>query len=653
MGTKVDILIIDDNEIDRKSIERSLNKANFSRPINVEGVPDKASSLKLLKQKLFSCIYLDYQLKECDGLDLLKEIRGLGIRTPIIVVTSQGDEQIALKMIKAGANDFIPKEHITPEVLFHSMRNIFRIVQLEEEKSSINRSLMQTEERLEKAVSNADIILFSYDSEGILQYVGGKGLELINVAEGEIINRSYIDIYKNQNEMIKVISAAFDGNKGRITKDINNYTFDIDFSPLLMEDKKVDTVIGVARNVTERALMQEKLIVAKELAVKAAKMKEQFLANMSHEIRTPMNAIIGFTDLLMYTKLEKEQKEHVNAIQISSKNLLTLINDILDFSKIEAEKLVLEQVDFNIQLLMREVEKVFRPKLDEKRLGFVLEVDHELPMNLTGDPIRLNQIIWNLIGNAIKFTDKGEITFSVAVKKMTKKDILLEFKVKDTGIGMNQENLDQIWEHFAQASNNTSRLYGGTGLGLTIAKNLVKLQKGSISVSSEKGIGTEFLFEIPFIVSDIIIGDKSKVKKLLRKTFSKSEKYNVLVMEDNMMNQLLAKKVLQNFNYDFTICDNGKLGVEELERNNYDLILMDIQMPEMNGYEAAKYIREKLKGKKQQIPIIAMTAFAMAGEKEKCADYGMNDYISKPFRAEVLKQKIIDTIRAVKQSNQK
>lgn len=399
-------------------------------------------------------------------------------------------------------------------------------------------------------------------------------------------------------------------------------------------------------DITERKRLELQLVEAKKVAEQATVSKSSFLANMSHEIRTPLNAMIGFADLLNTTPLNAQQKEYLSAIDISGKNLLTIINDILDFSKIEAGMLSIEKIPFSPQQLIHSVYTMFFRKAQGKNIKLFNAIDPAMPALVKGDPTRLNQIMINLIGNAIKFTNEGNVSVDAEVLEKTNQQAIIRISVKDTGIGIAPEKLFTIFERFTQAESDTTRSYGGTGLGLSIAKKLVELQGGTIRVNSVPEKGSEFSFTIPFEIAD-----EKEYKPLENTGREHAELFTgkkVLVVEDNILNQKLAQAVLAEKGFDVEIAANGQIAVDVLKKKKYDIILMDIQMPVLDGYEATKVIRHDLKDK---TPVIAMTANAMAGERERCISNGMDEYITKPFNADVL-YKLMGKFLSVKPLNE-
>ena len=390
----------------------------------------------------------------------------------------------------------------------------------------------------------------------------------------------------------------------------------------------------MARVKTQLSLVESKkqLAIAKDYAESANKAKGEFLANMSHEIRTPMNGIIAVADFLEETQLTKKQKEFTEIIKTSSENLLAIINDILDFSKIEAGQLILEDISFNLKQEIRKTLKPLALKTMDKGVILNISFEEDIPEYLVGDVLRIKQIVINLVNNAIKFTESGSIDVYVGVKLKQKNKISISFSVKDTGIGISKENLKKLFNSFTQADASSTRKYGGTGLGLAISKNLVGLMGGEISVESVLGEGSVFSFYIPF---DITKKSGVKHEKEIAEVHKpKSKIWNILIVDDNAINRKVAQMTLKRLGHQTDMAVNGIDAYHKYLDNSYDMILMDVHMPEMDGLETTRLIRKYERQNKvaNVMPIIAMTAAAMKGDRERFLESGMDDYVSKPFK---------------------
>jgi PAS domain S-box-containing protein len=398
---------------------------------------------------------------------------------------------------------------------------------------------------------------------------------------------------------------------------------------------------GVMIDITEREKNKNELIKAKENAEELADFKDQFLANMSHEIRTPLGIIIGFTKILLHTAITENQKDQLTAIKTSSDTLLVVINNILDLSKIEAGKMTLEKTELKVPDLINTLLSTFKLQLEEREQTLKTNYDKRIPKWLLGDPVRINQILFNLIGNAIKFTPYGG-TIGVSVKLLSQdqEKVFIEIIVSDSGIGIPKDEIDKIFNLYTQSTKYSTREYGGSGLGLNIVKQLIDLMKGTILVKSSLGIGSTFTITTPLL--------KTSITETITKTIVSNDKkleqlknIKILIVDDMLINQFLAKTIIQNLGFKSDIADDGEIAIALLEKNDYDIILMDLQMPKMNGWDACMHIRNKMQGQKSRTPIIALSADVSKRHIDMCKEVGMDEYVSKPIDETDLLDKII------------
>lgn len=502
-------------------------------------------------------------------------------------------------------------------------------------------------------------------TDGKITDVNQASISVTGIKKEKLIGTSFSDYFtepeKAQHGYLLAFEKGFVSDYPLTIKNKNGDLKDVLYNAAVYKNEKGDVlgVFAAARDVTDQKRISKELseaIVFAELATsvaeeaklkaetathiaeEAVKAKQQFLSNMSHEIRTPMNAIIGFTKVVLKTELTVKQKEYLQAIKQSGNTLIVLINDILDLAKVDAGKMTFEKIPFKMETSLSSILHLFETKIEEKNLTLVKEFDSKIPKVLLGDPVRLDQIILNLISNAIKFTNKGKISITTRLIDEDAKKVTIEFAVTDTGIGIAENKMASIFENFQQASSGTSRLYGGTGLGLAIVKQLVEAQNGKITVESKSNEGSSFRFSLSFNKTDQPAESDMEILEL----DSTLKNIKILVVEDMALNQLLMKTLLDDFGFERDIAANGKIAIEKLAEKDYDIILMDLQMPEMNGFEATEYIRNKMNSK---IPIIALTADVTSADLTKCTAVGMNDYIAKPIDERVLYSKIIELVK--------
>jgi PAS domain S-box-containing protein len=499
--------------------------------------------------------------------------------------------------------------------------------------------------KTEKIKLQSDIILRSIDSsmllvsssDGNILYASPSVEKMLGYPVKDIMGDKWWKLtYENQQEALQVKDAIYNYvflNKKGFTdiskRKIKTASGDYKWIEWQLSKGVSDSYISIGTDITQRIASEIELKKAKELAEESLKVKNEFLANMSHEIRTPLNAVIGFTDLLLESQLTEEQRSHLETMQNSGAILLSLINNVLDLSKLDSEKLKIEKIPFNLHKSFNTVLKLMKLRADEKGISLDLEIEPNTPIQVIGDPTRVEQILLNLIGNAIKFTNKGSVQITLKQLTETADTSEIYFEVRDTGIGIISNKINTVFGAFSQAKSDTSRIYGGTGLGLTIVKKLVGLLNGTIKVESKFGEGSVFKITLPLKKDLINTNSEEKEKDIFMES---PLELSVLLVEDNKTNQLLAKTRLERWKCQVDIANNGIEGVKKAQQKMYDLILMDIQMPIMDGYEATKIIKNDISKEASRVPIIAMTAYATNADIKRAKDSGMDDYIFKPFK---------------------
>lgn len=469
-------------------------------------------------------------------------------------------------------------------------------------------------------------------NEAAVKAYGYTREELLTKTIFDLRNSNDVNLILDQIKLADQESIIFQTMHYR--KDGTSFPVEVCSGGAVIGDQKL--VLSVVRDITERKKVEEALKQAKEIAEAANKAKSEFLANMSHEIRTPLNGVIGMTDLTLRTQLTSEQRENLNIVKNSANVLLNVLNDILDLSKIEAGKLQISEIQFDFNDFISKILKTYTPLVNAKGLQMEWEIEPDITPIIIGDSHRLQQIISNLIDNAIKFTDSGSVSLKVIEESKNEETIRLRFCISDTGIGISPEEEAKLFNAFSQVDSSITRKYGGTGLGLVIVKRLTEMMGGSIWVESEKGKGSHFYFSIPFKRGDLIQEKAERTNVLVDQKLNIT---HILLVEDDAVNQVVATRALEMKGYQVEVANNGREAMKMLN-DSFDLILMDIQMPEMDGIETTRCIREQERTSGKHIPIIALTAHALKGDRERFLAIGMDDYVSKPIDMSKLYQAI-------------
>lgn len=502
------------------------------------------------------------------------------------------------------------------------------------------RALKTSEEKYRRIIENMSLGLLQVTPEEDVVYANQSFCKMSGYSIDELIGRKATTLFNISGDTIDGVRARrrqgeSDAYELQVkTHDGEDKWWLISGGPVFDEENKMTGSIGIHLDITSQKAIEAELIKAKADAEASAKAKELFLANMSHEIRTPMNGIIGISKLLSKTSLDKQQRYYLDIVQGAASNLLVIINDLLDFTKIDSGNIVLEEIGFNLKEQVGKSLKILGYKAEEKGLTFSCDCDAGIAPVLIGDPYRLNQIFINLLSNAIKFTERGSVSLYCRLKEATKDHQVLQFVVCDTGVGISKEFMSRLFEKFTQEDGSTSRKFGGTGLGMSISKELIELMGGCIEVQSTKDVGTTISFELK-----LKTGTEADVpvEQIIQQDTKMLKGKRILLAEDNITNRILATNILCQYGAEVTEAEDGKMAIEKIQQGQYDLILMDMHMPVMNGLDATRYIRNELKN---DLPILALTASVFKKEEESCLAAGMNDFITKPIDEELLIRRI-------------
>jgi len=643
------ILLIEDNPADARLLEILLEETDLASYTIITKPTFKEGQVLLRSGEQFEVILLDLYLPDSQKFEALEIIKAEFPNSNVIMMTGLNDKKIGLEAVKAGAQDFIVKGALDPENLAKTLRYAIernRVIQrLEETQLHAMRSeleMTKSQKRYMEIFTQSKDAIYISTIDGKLVDFNQSTEDLFGRSREELSNLDLHTLYhskEQKNEFLLKLTntdAVKDYRIDIIRKDGEVRNCLLTANILLSED--ISSYNCILRDITE-SIQADQLRKARTLADQSAKMKTQFIASISHEMRTPMNAILGMSNILVQTKLDEEQTNLVSSIKQSSEILLGIVNDILEISSIQNQKIVFEPEDFELRELMDNLMNVMQYKAQEKDLYFQVFIDSNVPNILRCDKLRLNQVLINLVGNAIKFTEQGYVKIYVDILNTFDTGVQLKFTVEDSGIGIPSDKIGAIFDTFTRVRNK-EKLYEGTGLGLSICKNIVEQQGGKLGVTSDFGHGSRFFFDLIFDKGDIgNIKRKGPVEEI---AFDDNATFDLLLVEDHKMNQLVAKKTLLKKwkNINLEIAENGKIAVDLLKEKTFDIVLMDIQMPIMDGNEATLYVRNNMPQHKN-MPILAMTAHAHIAKDESYRKNGMDDYVLKPFRPEELFSKIV------------
>ena len=631
------ILLIEDNPGDARLIQEYLNDAG-AKAYHLYHGQTLAEGREILKKEKVDIILLDLHLPDSVGFPTFQRMQNEFPFYPIIVLTGlkESDFSLGLRALKNGAQDYLSKNELDGRLLSRVIRYAI------ERKQLLSR--LEQAQQLAKVgnwmlnLSNNEMT-WSPQVYAIFEKEKGKEIEgfeefmdMIHPEDQQAVALKFMEAFEQGGAFRADHRIKF--NDGRVKHITLKGNTEVD------RDGNLVAIIGTTQDITERWEI-EALRREKELATKTARLREVFLAKTSHEIRTPLSPILVLTSILLDSPLNEEQRDHLNAIKAAGDTLMAVVNDILDFSKIEAGKIEFHKDNFSIGEVFASIENMMLMNAQNKEVKLQMKLDPSLPSLVIGDSLRLTQILLNLVVNAIKFTQEGYIHVTAKNLGTDSGKVTVRFTVEDTGIGIPQDKLKMIFESFHQLENEANRRYGGTGLGLTIVKQLVILQGGKISVESQENEGSSFTFELPFELAKTP-GDTDTLFKIDKDRLSGAK---ILLAEDNPLNQMVTNKLLSDWGVILDIANNGREAITKLAEKNYDLVLMDVQMPEMDGFEATHYIREKMEPPTRNIPIIALTANAFSGSDNECIRVGMNDYVSKPIQIKNLYLKLVEYIQ--------
>ena len=659
------ILCVEDDAGLARLLQKRLGRLGFTIDLAERG----KESIAKAGAQAYDLILLDYNLPDITGFDVLRSLKANGIETPVIIMTTAGDERLAVEALTLGAADYIVKDvgqayfDLLPAVMgaAHSKDQLRREnLRQRKELEYYTEQLRRSEERLNFAVNASDLGIWDWNIEENSLFWSPNIKTLLGLPDSVPPSWDFWMAHVEDEDRVK-LQAAIDGHLAQQTpflsvsyreKDMLRGVRWVLLRGVAVRDASAKPIrmAGTRMDITAHKELEQELAEASSLAQAASQAKSEFLANLSHEIRTPMNAIIGLSTLLVRnTSFPAKEQEMIRTVDVSARSLLSLINDILDLSKIEANHIELESHAFSLTEVLEDVARMQSLSAEQKQLGFHVECTSVAGYRFLGDSARISQVVTNLCGNAIKFTERGRIEISVALTPPahSKQDGAhkVEIRVKDSGIGIAPEKLDHIFDKFVQGDQSITRRFGGTGLGLTISRELAQIMGGALCVESQMGEGSTFILSLPLPLASAptLVTEPDEMDLPPSPATAETKGLHVLLVEDYPANVMVATMLLELLGVTFDVVDDGSLAVEKIQgpHPRYHAILMDVQMNRMDGYEATRRIRAFEKSQKLHPHfIVGMTAHALAGDRDRCLDAGMNDYVTKPISLDELKAKL-------------
>ncbi|MBF0272460.1 MAG: response regulator [Magnetococcales bacterium] len=632
------LLLVEDEETDATVFRRHLMRGMTDRPHHLTCAPTYSIALECLRSQSFDLCFFDYRLGANTGLELLQEMRGSGIETPIVFLTGCGDEEIAVTLMKFGAADYLVKEHLSPEVLSRSLHYALELAQSERRRRAAEAALVEKSLHMDNVLRSAtDLAIITADLDLIVQYFNPMAATLLGITQEETLGHDVREFHKrfavDEQHWMQAIQNVRAQAEHRFEMQVEKrdgiHFLEGRVSGVLDQRHQLAGYCLTVRDVTERRRLLLELEQAVQKADSANHAKSAFLAAMSHEIRTPMNTIIGVTDLLGTSTLDAETMHHVQLLKRAGDSLLALINDILDISKIEAGQLHLENATFDFPDLVQGTLEILGLRAKTKGIDWSVTMDETIPRFVRGDPDRLRQILLNLLGNALKFTEKGAVRLEISRGEGE----WTRLTVTDTGVGIPEDKLDDIFQPFVQSDASTTRRFGGTGLGLSICRHLSEKMGGRIQVESILGKGSSFSVFIPLPEMEEPSIPKPSYWDVTTEIVQPERSLSILCADDAQENLILIDAFLDQTEHRLSLATNGLECLEKFKKGGCDLVLMDIQMPVMDGLEATRSIRawEQEMGWKPTI-IVALTGHATRCMVEKAQEVGCDLHVSKPVR---------------------